>query len=68
MGWWLMAGPDEEKLADANAEASATVTGADVNLRVNVQDDGTVRCVLTCNNQEAIVTFNGMDVDIDVPS
>lgn len=37
-----------------------------VNLNASLQDDGSVLCDVTCNGQEARLTFTGTDVLLDV--
>jgi hypothetical protein len=43
------------------------VSKVNVNLDARLEPDGSVRCRLECDGQEAIVTFTGTDVLFDVP-
>lgn len=47
--------------------ASAQAPGVKVSVAAEKQADGSVDCAVTCNGQQANLTFTGSDVLVDVP-
>lgn len=39
----------------------------DVTLNASINNDGSVECLVTCDGQQATLTFTGQDVFIKVP-
>jgi hypothetical protein len=50
------------------AKVTVRESGIDVALTATLQEDGSVKCKLDCNNQSVKITFDGTDVVTDVAS
>lgn len=54
--------------ASNSAKVSVQGTGIAVNLLAELQDDGSVKCSLACNDQDVKIVFTGTDILVDIAS